>query len=324
MPEISMTDPYTELIRCACLAPSGHNTQPWKFHIQGDTIRITADTSRQLPVVDPADRELFISLGCALENLLIAAAHTGFAAQAAVFPDDDPAAIRVRLSPANPVSDPLFDAIPRRQSTRNLYDGQPVPGSILEQLRSLKAEPGISLQLVTPGAEMDTLIQRVVEGDQSQYSDRAFVEELIRWVRFNEAEAARMMDGLSSQCTGNPSTPRWLGALFLRLGGPGWISKADEKKMRTSSGLALFLTESDDRLAWVNTGRAYERFALTATTLGLKMALMNQPVEVPPLRGKLGKDLPLNGAYPQLLVRFGYAEEMPRSLRRPLSQVIAA
>ncbi|HEY3344819.1 MAG TPA: nitroreductase family protein, partial [Anaerolineaceae bacterium] len=69
-----MTEQFQEIIRYACLAPSGHNAQPWKFQIQGDTIRLTADDQRRLPVVDPADRELYISLGCALENLQIAAA----------------------------------------------------------------------------------------------------------------------------------------------------------------------------------------------------------------------------------------------------------
>ena len=64
-----------ELIRYTILAPSGHNTQPWKFSINGNIVRIFPDYSRRLPARDPDDRELFISLGCALENLVVSARY---------------------------------------------------------------------------------------------------------------------------------------------------------------------------------------------------------------------------------------------------------
>ena len=58
-----------ELVRCATLAPSGHNTQPWKFHIDRGSISMLPDFNRRTSVVDPDDHHLFVSLGCALENL---------------------------------------------------------------------------------------------------------------------------------------------------------------------------------------------------------------------------------------------------------------
>ncbi len=67
-----------EIIRYATLAANGHNTQPWKFVIKQNAIEIYPDYTRRLSVVDPDDRELWISLGCALENLLIAARSAGY------------------------------------------------------------------------------------------------------------------------------------------------------------------------------------------------------------------------------------------------------
>ena len=69
---------FIDLIRQATKAPSGHNAQPWLFRIKTDGIEIYADTTRRLPVVDPHDRELFVSLGCAVENLCIAATTKGY------------------------------------------------------------------------------------------------------------------------------------------------------------------------------------------------------------------------------------------------------
>ena len=57
-----------ELVRCATLAPSSHNTQCWKFHIGEREIDVLPDLSRRCPAVDPDDHHLFVSLGCATET----------------------------------------------------------------------------------------------------------------------------------------------------------------------------------------------------------------------------------------------------------------
>ena len=77
-----------ELVRYATLAANGHNAQPWKFSIKDHSIEILPDFNRRLPVVDPNDREMWISLGCALENLLITARGIGYAAEVS-YPDKE-------------------------------------------------------------------------------------------------------------------------------------------------------------------------------------------------------------------------------------------
>ena len=58
-------------LRYAVLAPSTHNTQPWWFAIDGNTVTIGLDVSRGLAVVDPEDREGLISVGAALFHLRV-------------------------------------------------------------------------------------------------------------------------------------------------------------------------------------------------------------------------------------------------------------
>jgi hypothetical protein len=112
--------PEHELVRYATLAANGHNTQPWKFAIKEHAIEIHPDATRRLPVVDPHDRELWISLGCALENLLVAAHATGYAAEV-TYPDATDF-IHIRLTRGTAQESPLFGAIPLRQNTRSEYD----------------------------------------------------------------------------------------------------------------------------------------------------------------------------------------------------------
>lgn len=71
------------------LAPSSHNTQPWRFCTSGDRVELYADRTRALPFNDPEDRELTISCGCALMNTRVAAAEAGLAMSAEVLPSPD-------------------------------------------------------------------------------------------------------------------------------------------------------------------------------------------------------------------------------------------
>ena len=130
--EVDSVDPIAvlqALVRYATLAPSSHNTQCWQFAIEtastsqeNHTITIMPDLARRCPSVDPDDHHLFVSLGCALENLCQAAAAHGLQAEY-VFDESDGNRIRVMLQAMPELRSALFYAIPKRQCTRSEYDG---------------------------------------------------------------------------------------------------------------------------------------------------------------------------------------------------------
>jgi hypothetical protein len=316
----TMSAQMQELVRYATLAANGHNTQAWKFAIKENSIEIHPDYTRRLPVVDPDDRELWISLGCALENLLVAARSAGYAPKV-TYPDAADL-IHIHLTEDTPQSSPLFDAIPLRQNTRSEYDGQTIRFDDLDQVQALPLEPGVALHFVTNPVDLETVVEYVNQGNLSQYADQAFVDELIHWLRFNKREAMASLDGLYSRCSGNPQVPRWLGKMFVAGTKPQQQADADAKKLRSSPGAVVVASESDDKTAWVRTGQVYERVALKMTALNIKSAFLNQPIEVADLRSQFQNAIGLGASVPQLLVRFGYADPLPRSLRRPVEQVI--
>lgn len=318
----SLAQQMKEMIRYATLAPSGHNAQPWKFAIVSSTIHILPDFSRRLPVVDPRDRELWISLGCALENLVIAAQHAGYAVEFD-YPGPKNDYLTVHLSPSVYQSDKqLFEAIPHRQNTRSLYDGRIVPSTEYSKWETIP-EGSIAFPLIlTASSQKEAIIEYINEGNMRQYDTLTFLSELESWLRFNKSEAMHTLDGLYTHCSGNPGMPRWLGKWFIASAGARQQSAADEKNVRSSSGLIVIASNEDDKRHWIETGRLYERLALTLTLGGLKMAFLNQPIEVGPLRTQLQSHLNLGASHPQLLLRYGYASAMPRSLRRPVKEVL--
>ncbi|MDI1364122.1 MAG: hypothetical protein PSX79_04535, partial [bacterium] len=164
-----------------------------------------------------------------------------------------------------------------------------------------------------------------VEGDNAQVGDPAFRRELMAWIRFDAAEALARRDGLFTRSSGNPALPRWIGARMFDL---AFTVKSSADKvagqMAQTAGAAVFTGPSDDPAGWVAAGRAFTRFALTATARGLKLAFLNQPVEDPRTRAELAAWQGDPVRRPDLVVRFGEGPAMPRSLRRPVSAVLAA
>lgn len=309
-----------ELVRFATLAANSHNTQPWTFSVAEDRITIRPDFARRCPAVDPDDHHLFVSLGCAAENLVHAAEAMGLRAE----PDFAGDSIVVRLAGGTAKRSPLFSAITERQCTRANYDGRPVDNEALRLLERACVEPGVSAIALTDRARMKVVGDYVEQGNSAQMRDKAFMTELTDWLRFSKADAVAHMDGLFSAASGNPVLPAWLARPLLRF---VFTESGENKKYReqiaSSAGILVLSTDANDRRHWIAAGRACQRFALQATALGLKYAFINQPVEVPELRPQFAAYLGLGVRRPDLVLRFGYGPSLPRSLRRPPEQVIA-
>ncbi|HNL22204.1 MAG TPA: Tat pathway signal protein [Rhodocyclaceae bacterium] len=311
-----------ELVRYATLAPSSHNTQCWKFHLEDSTISILPDLSRRCPAVDPDDHHLFVSIGCATENLVQAALANGLKGNVA-FDDSVRKTLRVLLEPTRAVATNLFNAIPERQSTRAEYDGKPVSTSELGLLEKAGQGDGVRVILLTAREAMEKALEYVIEGNTAQMNDRAFVDELKAWIRFSSRDAVRTGDGLYAASSGNPSVPSWLGSLLFGL---FFTPKSENDKyarhVRSSAGIAIFVSEMEHPGQWIEVGRCYERFALQSAALGIRNAMLNQPLEVSALRPQFATFLGIGGRRPDLVVRFGHGPKLPPSLRRSVEAVL--
>jgi hypothetical protein len=311
-----------ELVRYATLAASSHNTQCWKFKLEPQAITILPDFARRCPVVDPDDHHLFASLGCAAENLIQAAAANGLRAQVGFDASAD-GAVKVMLDPAPATRSPLFAAIQQRQCTRAVYEGKAVSIEDLKLLEQAGTGTGVRMLLLTDRPKLENVLDYVVQGNTAQMNDKAFVNELKTWIRFNETEARTKGDGLFAGASGNPIMPRPLASLMFDM---FFTARAENEKyakqIRSSAGVAVFVAEANDKRHWVEAGRCYERFALQATALGIRSAFLNQPTEVASLRPQFAAFLGIGPQRPNLVVRFGRGPTLPRSPRRPVEAVI--
>jgi hypothetical protein len=313
-----------ELIKFAIKAPSGHNTQPWKFMVIEDEIHIHPDYSRELPVVDADHHELWISLGCALENLVVAGKKFGLKSDVRIASENnDQVLIKVKFVASDEMGeDELFKYVEARQSTRNAYNGEKLSVQDINDLKSSFHFPGITMLLFSQD-EIKVLEPFIIEGSDRQFANRKFITELVDWCRFSEKEARGKGDGLWTASMGFPNVGSFIGTIALKY----FISaKSEAKRWRkliySSSGFALFIADKNDIGHWVNLGRAFQRFGLTATKLNISHSHVNMPCEEIEVRKKMADSLKLSGKHPLLLIRLGHSNKMPYSFRRPVEEVI--
>lgn len=313
-----------DFIRYATLAANGHNTQPWHFRAETDSIAILPDHARATPVVDPDNHHLYASLGCAAENLIVAARARGRSGDLS-FSGGQSDVIRIGMSNDTPETSLLLDAIPQRHSSRVPFDGKPSPTDVLTRLEAASRIGGVELHIITGGTMAESVLELLVAGNSRQMDDPAFMAELKLWLRFNPRAAAKTRDGLFSASSGNPVLPSWLGSILFDL---AFSKEAENKKyveqVRTSSGLAIFVAPKDDPAGWVAAGRSCQRFSLQATVDGLKISFINQCTEDKAARRELQSLLGIGNLRPNLVMRFGYGPTLPRSLRRAPQSVLVA
>ena len=311
---------FLTLIKAATQAPSGHNSQPWWFETSDHSIVISPNLDRALPAVDGQHRELFISLGCALENLCIKASELQYQTNVTLSPEG---VITIDLQKSEAVApDPLASVIEKRQTNRSVYDNKRIDPALLQSLVAQTGATGI-FTFANGTPLFEKLTDAVLQGNTAQMSDPAFKNELLSWIRFNKKHSESTHDGLSYAVLGAPNLPRWVTELIVKGSLKAKTqNKTDLKKIQSSSHIILLTTEKNDIATWIQTGRILERFLLLLTQAGIAHAYLNQPCEVPEINTMLRENLPIAQAYPQILLRLGYAQPMAYSKRKDIREVM--
>jgi len=308
------------LLRYAILAPSGPNSQPWKFAVNTNTISIYADLKRSLPFVDPSNRTLFMSVGCAIANLMVAGEHFCLRPSVVFFPkgQESDLVAEVKLERAGHPKGDLFPQITRRQTTKDRFLDRKIDESILEDIRACIDEPGFHLQYMGSVGEKSAIADLVARAHHIQLSNKHFRSNLSGWLRNNWTTEP---DGMPLYTFGVPDA--------ISLGFPAAFKEFDlsEAVIHRDSGLikgcsmlGVLSSDGDDKLAWTRCGRLLENYLLRAMSYDVRASFFSQPIGLPELREELlGM---INRGNPQILFGLGYSIPVKHTPRRALEDVL--
>ena len=322
-----MNDALRRSVEYAGRAPSVHNTQPWRFRVDGSVLTLYADLRRRLEVLDPAGRQLVVSCGAALANVDLALRVEGLLPAVHLVPDgtmlDRLAVVQVtgRHHPTD-LERMLFAAIAHRATNRHALDGSAISPELLAGLTRLANGPGVSVVFVEEEQAYDTLRLVARLADRSQSASRSQRDELRRWSRSDDSAP----DGV-------PYSARGLGAAGARrLSLPvrdfdvdGRAGHAVQLPDATADRpvVAAILTEGDRPRDWLRAGIALERVLLAVTAAGLGASFVNQPVDDAALRPRVAELAGAQG-YAQVLLRIGAGVAAQPTPRRPVEDLLDA
>jgi nitroreductase len=305
-------------LTAASLAPSVHNTQPWRFRVRRDRIELHPDPSRKLAATDPDDRELRLSCGAALFNLRLALQSTGVRPLVSVLPGPDaPGALAVvRRGGTIKLDDEsraLLAAVPHRRTNRRPFLENPIdPRQRHALVRAAELERSW-LHVVTTPEDRARLKRFVQQAHEIQLDDRAVQAELAAFTG-NRPGAA---DGVPPASAGvRPELQdEWV---FRDFRGP---RRHPGKDYESDPLVVVLCSFYDGPLGDLQAGQAMQRVLLTATTHGLSASFLSQPVEVRRVREELRRSLG-GMLVPQTVLRLGFSTPVPPTPRRSVAELL--
>jgi nitroreductase len=306
----------TFLLHYAILAASNYNTQPWKFAVDGEHIHLFVDPARWLKVADADQRELYLSAGCALENLLVAASHFDYAPQVTYFPKPDNADWVATIRLTTPIDRPvrrngnLFRAIQKRHTDPKPYDPRPLHPADLQRLRAYSLEKDLQVYFSSDAALKHKIEALIARGNALQFANPAYRAELADWIGRGAFRTSRLITYLGRMA---------LSYINVEKTEPG----PEVEVLPSAPMLGLISSSGNSREVQVKSGQVFERISLTATALGIGVQPLSQIIQIPELRGELAKLTPTPEFYPQHAFRLGYTKFEPaHSPRRPLAELL--
>ncbi len=306
----------------ALLAPSIHNTQPWRFVIADGALEIHADRGRQLSVLDPTGRQLMISCGCAVFNARVSLAAAGYDVAVERLPDPNRPDLVARLRLPTHTAQwlrlgDLDNYVIHRQTNRRHFDDEQVHPSVVHDLVDAVSAEGARLLQITDPGQLQSVARLSQRADELENIEPAYRAELRSWT----SEDPKRRDGVPAMAvprvTGNAHDD--IPIRDFDTHGMGWLPT--ETRSSTSQCLLILSTDGDNQLAWLRAGEALEHLWLQATRLGYVASLFTQLIEVPSTRQQLRTELKL-AVNPQLLIRVGRASKTAASMRRQLDDVL--
>lgn len=337
------------LVRAAILAASPHNTQPWLFKVTPSWVEFYIDTQRNVGALDPYLREQHIGMGCALENLMLAAAANGYAGRLTLLPgklgpipaEPTPKLVaRVDLATGKREPSELYDAIPRRHTNRSAYIPQkPIPAQFGDSLSSLASdEADVKIFLFTAEADRKRIVTISAAANAELYSDPEVERGSERWMRTTWSSVQAFRDGLTIDAFGLPPIatavvkvmPLWMLRWAVARG-----AKKGYSDLMLSAPLIGIIAVHDryDQEQCLRAGRLWQRAHLLATARGLGGRPCNEAVEMmdheralgkPPRRAALlGEVLGTAAWQPTFVFYMGYPTSPARaSPRRSIQNVV--
>ena len=276
------TDRIKRILESAVRAPSTHNSQPWLFKVAENKIKVFFNPKYILLFADKETRDLHISIGCMLENFLIASGTESLTTSISYCPFEHKTKLaEITLTESNSkqgeLLQTLFKTIPKRVNARGIFIDEKLPTNLLEKINFLNTDKDIHINFFDKKEDIKKIADITALSMIDAYNNIGFRKELSYWMNSNFSLKKEGLPGYSLKM---PFIVSMFAPLLIRYFNIGpFLAKVNTKSI-CSAPMIIIISGKDDQKSWMEIGRLAERIMLYVQSLGYQTSIYVGSVEI--------------------------------------------
>lgn len=306
------------LLKFAVLAPSSHNTQPWSFSVTENTIKVYREKTRRLPIADVNDRQLFLSVGCAIENIIVAANYYNYLTEIEYNQDPSKKDLMAVINFKREImklndKNHLIKFIKLRRTNRNKFKNEVIDKNLIISFSNLQID-NATICIIEDREKLSKLSDIAINASINSMEDNGFRIELSHYVKNNLTKSSI---GIPGYALGIPTFVSFALPYLIKCFNLEKISKKKNEILlkKYTPYIVLITTKTDESKDWLNSGRLFQRLALLSTKNRISLSPWGAPIQI----GEFYKDIQeivKTSDRPQMFIRMGYTLKTAKSSPR--------
>ncbi|MDP3993599.1 MAG: nitroreductase family protein [bacterium] len=278
-----MTDAIRKILEIAVHAPSGENTQPWRFAAKGNQIYQYNIPERDNSLYNFDQKGSLTAHGTVIENIVIASPKFGYKASVTLFPDRNNQNLIAMLTlyPTTEQEDPLYSYILKRNTNRKPYKPISLTKEQLDYLANLsKIVSNGEIRFVSDPQKMQIIAEAGSINERVMFNNRLLHGFFFSHLNWTQEEEETKRTGFYIKTLELPP-PAQIGMKLFKywpvmkslnfLGLSKLIAMGNAKTYASSSAMGAVIMQNENLGDFVNAGRILQRIWLEATKMGLSM-----------------------------------------------------
>lgn len=314
------------LLNVAKLAPSTHNTQPWKLDFENqESISVYADYKKAIPVADPLNKYLLISVGALIKNIELAAKALGFEVKSDIRPnihEDKPIAKISILNPAKKIDrieEGILRAIIFRQNYRGFFQNEEVSKELKKILNNSQSND-VKVSLTSSSIDIKKLAKLTASGLKLAYKNDDFRKEIASLINHN---LSRKRFGLHGYTLRMKLLPSVFIPIVMKKKDIGPKLAELNYKSFISAPACVLLSSADNKKAWLECGTILQDILVKIHQVGLTASIYVAALDTEQHRKQAEKVFEVSkGHRAQILFCVGKGQDvLPYSARKKTKEL---
>jgi len=311
-----VTEKIEKLIQLARLAPSVHNTQPWRVLVKDNTLNVSVHEPSVLDHGDPTLRELWLSVGCFMYCLEQISPECGLQLTPLETQTSNLSSVvcTYTIKQIEPTAPKISILLQTRRSDRRLYAKDPLSKKNKSLLQSLICPEGTAVSVVDDKVILAKAASLTATGLRMAFSMPDFRKELSDLII---ATNSRQNTGLYYYALNRTRVGGWMEKLSIRTGiNTQKLVQNDYDRILNSSALVFILSDGDTPKYWTSAGKTYMAASIKIEDLGLAQSTTAALVEAGDLHEEIENLIGTKNRI-QAVIRIGTPRHNGRPKRTP-------